>query len=236
MLNVIIRWITLSLLFTVVACAPSSKEEVSKTSNDPAAYQVVIFNEGDQLKARYELPEALSELNLTDRDSQQRKDGWTVADAAFEFNGKKVTRTDGEPFRQVTFNLSRDSRFFDRRYVVTDEIGPMSWSVYLTAFRVDEQPTTVTFQSKDPLVVRIGARPYDLDEPYTLDDRSTMSYFGQADFVRDGNPVIVAGPDIPASLVDTVSDEVSQTMAVFDVRIWGFRHQSAHDLYYHGAI
>jgi len=175
-----------------------------------------VYNEGPRLKVRYVLPDPSTQLQFTDRDNQQRSLGWKISDGSFEFDGQTATRTDKEPFQQVVFDLVRDPRFFNRRYVVVDEIGPESWSLFLPAFHVLEQETDVVFKSEDSLVVRIGAHAMELDKTYRLGDQDLMAYFGRSEYVETGKAVIIAGPEIPEWLIEDVRAGVSQTMSVME--------------------
>ncbi len=215
-MDVFIRWLLLSFLFGITACTPSSNESISDTDSVVSTYQANIFNQGDQLKVRYDLPDFFSELVFSNHDTQQRQVAWKVADAGFEFDGEKVWRKNGNKFRQVTFEMFRDSQFFNRRYVAIDDIAPMAWSLFLPAFAVNKQDTVLTFQSGDSLIVRIGANSHELDEPYLLGEKNMMSYFGPPDYVRKGDAIIIAGPDIPKWLINEVSTKVSQTMKVLE--------------------
>ncbi|MDB2439884.1 hypothetical protein N9W89_14320, partial [Hellea sp.] len=197
------------LSFWISSCAP-------KAGTEPPVYLATISNEGPNLKVRYDLPQSQSELLLTDYDKQQRASAWKVRDNGFEFDGQKLIRTDGALFDYVTFDLVRDPKFFNRRYVVVDEIGPESWSLYLTAFRVQNQETEIKFQSNDRLMTRIGAETHDMGETYRLSDKSVMSYFGRAKFIKDDKAIIIAGPDIPTWLIEDVGAGVSQTMSVLE--------------------
>lgn len=195
---------------------PNSNETPSDTKHTNDDYVVIIYNQGEQLQARYELPEPHMELVLNGSDIEQRRIAWSVADEEFEFDGEKVWRKDGASFEQVSFDMVRDRQFFDRRYIVIDDIAPMAWSLYLSAFAVKEQGIIIKFQSEDAMIVRIGASSHELREPYKLGDQSTMSYFGPSDYVRGEDAIIIAGPDMPNWLIDNVSQEISQTMKVVE--------------------
>ena len=198
-----------SLCVWLTSCLPSKNVP-------PPVILATVYNEGSRLKVRYDLPNPSTQLQFTDRDQQQRNLGWKVSDEGFQFDGQTATRADNQPFQQLTFDLVRDPRFFNRRYVVVDKIGPESWSLFLPAFQALEQETDIVFHSENPLVVRIGAHAKEVGETYRLINKDLMAYFGRSEFVETGKAVIVAGPDMPKWLIEDVRKGITQTISVLE--------------------
>ena len=192
-------------------------EQVSEPVNDVPIYEASIYHVGKALKVRYDLPKPNTELVFRDRDTGQRNVGWS-SPQGFEYDGRTLKRTDGETFQSVIFSLQRDPRFFNRRYVVVDTIGPQSWSLFLPAFGIEDGETRINFKSESALTLRIGSKAYDLEKAFTLNDADLMAYYGRADYVQEGSAIIISGPDIPEWLSDHVKKDVDQTMRILEQR------------------
>ncbi len=161
---------------------------------------------------------------LEDYDAPQRQDGWTPRGDGWRFDGHTLTRADGAAFSSVTFDLSPDSRFVDRRYVVTDRFGVGGWGVFLPAYRAATGETRARFEDFPAgTVLRIEGRTAALRrDAFTLGDDASptaYAYVGPRSYVAGGRVAVIAGDETPAWLRQELLDEINHVVARMTARL-----------------
>lgn len=165
------------------------------------------------LTANYQLAGETSLLQFNDYDRPQRRANWSVVDEQFSFDGVTVKRIDGAPFRSVTLLMQPDEQFFDRRYVAVEPIGADGWTVFLPAMLPIDTGVRINISGfPEGFGIRIGGEfmgsGYLASPDRNIGD---LMYIGPP-LEAGQSIVVIAGPEIPDTLVALIRDELVATL------------------------